>query len=177
MRNLKQTVLGIALVLALSGLGIAQATASHTVTMNVQAIARIAVTANVVLDITAPVFAGDYPADDTDNTAYLQYTVVVSPGQTKNVTAAWASGDTAPAGCELWLTATPQVGGNRGSSAGQIIMSDSAQPVITGIGSCATGRGAGQGAMLTYTLHVSDFTALVAGETQVATVTFTLIDA
>jgi hypothetical protein len=176
MRNLK-AVLGIAAMLFLSGVAAAQTDdVSHDVIMNVHAIAVIDVTtASVTLEVTAPLLGGDDPQDDTDASTYLQYTSTVASGLTRSITAAWDTGDTAPAGCLLKLVATTQ-GGKKGSPEAQITMSDVAQPIITGIGSCATGRGTSSGANLTYTLEVDDVESLIAGESKTATVTFTLTD-
>ncbi|MDH7512836.1 MAG: hypothetical protein QHH14_07820 [Clostridiales bacterium] len=94
-------------------------------------------------------------------------------GTDRRLTANWGGTDAAPAGCALSLTATPQ-GGNRGTSAGTITMSATAQNIVTGIRSCRTGTDPTDGAQLTYQLVVTDEEALVAGENRTATVTLTL---
>ncbi|MGB8952365.1 MAG: hypothetical protein WCC06_06845 [Candidatus Aminicenantales bacterium] len=76
----------------------------------------------------------------------------------------------------MLLTATPQ-GGNRGTSAGQITVDATARAIVSGIKSCATGRSANSGAELGYILQVDNVENLVAGDSKVATMTFTLTDA
>jgi hypothetical protein len=145
------------------------------VTLQVNAIAEIAVTSDVSLSVTAPATPGDTPQNDSDNSAYLQYTSTVPSSQTRNVTAAWGGTDSAPAGTQLKLQASPQSG--EGTGAGEIVLSSSSQNVITSIGSCYTGTGGSDGAQLTYTLEVTDATTLVANASETVTVTFTVTDA
>jgi len=179
MRRLKILALTAALFMVLNALAVAQANQkSHNVTMQVNSIAVLALAGgNITLTIEAPATGGETPADDTDATCYLRYTATVPASQTRNVTAAWGASDAAPGGTSLLLEAGTPGGTNQGSSAGQKTISDSAENVITGIGSCATGTGASNGSQLTYTLSVSDVTNLIASESKTATVTFTLTDA
>lgn len=175
MRQIKSLLLG-ALLLCVASLAFAQDTAFQTVTMRVMEICVLDVTGNPgSLDITAPTNGGDNPVEPSDESTYAQYTSVVAPGKTRNITANWESGDSAPSGCELRLQAQP-AGGNQGTSAGEITISTTPQNIITGIKSCATGRGASSGAKLIYTLKVTDVEALVAGEVKTATITLTLTD-
>jgi len=153
-----------------------QDTASQTVTMRVSEICVIDVTGNPsTLIIVPPADGGAMPANPSDSSTYAQYTSVVAQEKTRSITAHWAAGDSAPSGCELRLVATP-AGGNQGSSAGEIILSTTPQNIVTGIRSCATGRGPSNGARLTYTLVITDFESLVAGEEKTVTVTLTLTD-
>jgi hypothetical protein len=158
------------------GFLLAQDTATQTVTMRVSEICVIDVTGNPsVLVIVPPSDGGDTPANPSDSSTYAQYTSVVASGKTRSITAQWAAGDAAPSGCELQLQAQP-AGGNQGTSAGTITLSSTPQNIVTGIGSCATGRGSTQGARLTYTLVINDVESLVAGEEKTVTVTLTLTD-
>jgi len=154
----------------------AQDTASQTVTMQVREICVIDVTGNPSpLVIYPPADGGDMPANPSNDSTYAQYTSVVEQGKTRSITAHWAAGDSAPTGCELRLKATP-AGGNQGSSVGEITLSTTPQNIVTGIRSCATGRGSSDGAKLTYTLVITDVESLVAGEEKTVTVTLTLTD-
>jgi hypothetical protein len=74
----------------------------------------------------------------------------------------------------LRLQATP--GSGQGSSAGQIVVSTTAQNIVTGIGGCATGTGATSGAQLAFTLFINAMTSLVAGQSTSATLTLTMTD-
>jgi hypothetical protein len=115
------------------------------------------------------------PTGSSDTSKILQYTSLVAAGTTRNVTAAWGGADSAPAGTALLLEAT-SVPGGCGTAAGQITVSDIAQNIITGIGSCATGTGA-SGAQLQYDLDITAVGSLVVGDSSTVTITFTLTDA
>ncbi len=128
----------------------------------------------VSLTIANPATPGAVPSDATNESTYAQYSSTVAPSVTRRVTAAWAVGNSAPAGCALKLLATPPSG--MGATGGQITVSDTAQNVITGIGGCATGTGGSQGAKLGYSLSVTSMTTLVAGESKNATITLTMTD-
>ena len=181
MRKVKILVLMSSLVVALSGLGLAQVTDAHQVTMQVQDVALLAIIGgNITLTIGAPGTPGLPPGDATNSTCRLQYTALVPLSQNRSITVAWDSGNVAPAGTQLSVTATPAglgSGATEGASAGSVIISDSPQPVVTGIGSCYTGTGGTDGAQLAYLLDITNGSLLVSGETQVAIVTYTLTDA
>lgn len=174
MKKFKLLVLFAGVALVFSGGLYAQDTASQNVTMTVNEIVVIDVSGNPAeLIITAPTLGGDPPQDASDDTTYAQYTSVVASGTTRSLTAMFGSGS-APTGTNLLLTVTPQ-GGNRGTTAGQITVTDTAQPIVTTISSCATGRGA-VGAQLGYVLEVDTVSDLVAGASSAASITLTLTD-
>jgi hypothetical protein len=178
MKKMKLLTLAAALILLVSGSALGQANvASHTVTMEVGNMAVLNLTGgNITLTIAAPGTGGQQPADDTDNTCYLQYTATVPSGMTRTLTVAWEAGDTAPGGCELRVTTTPSGQAGEGSTAGQRTISSSGQAAVTSIGSCYTGTGGTDGANLSYVLTVTDPSSLVAGDSEAATVTYTLTD-
>ena len=179
MKMTRFLILTAVALLLINGVALAQTDQdSHIVTMEVSSIAVLNVTGgNITLTIAAPGTGGQVPPDDTDSTCYLQYTATVPSGQTRSLTVAWAGSDSAPAGCSLNVTATPSGGANEGSTSGLRTISDSAQNVVSSIGSCFTGTGATAGANLAYSLTVTDAASLVAGESTSATVTYTLADA
>jgi hypothetical protein len=153
-------------------------TASHSVTMTVNEIALIGLnsTATITLEMGTSTSTGEAPQDVTDNGKLLQYTSLVPDGATRSIVAAWgAATDAAPAGTSLKLQST-SVPANCGTAASQITVSATAQSIITNIGSCATGVGV-NGAEITYTLSVDDFTQLAASESKTVTITYTLTDA
>jgi hypothetical protein len=168
--------MGFAFIVS-GGVLFAQDAATQSVSMQVNEIVVIDVTGDPAqLVITAPTLGGDDPQDATDSSTYAQYTSVVASGLSRSLTVEWGASDSAPAGTSLLLTVTPQAGGNRGTTAGQKTISSSAETVVTGIGSCATGRGAGTGAQLAYLLQVDTVTSLEAGDSSSATITLTLTD-
>jgi len=177
MKTLKALAIGGIFGLGIIGLMGAATSVNQTVTMGVNSICVLAVTANPgALTVTAPAIGGATPSNPTDNTTYAQYTSTVGAGTTRSLTVQWGGSDAAPNGCALRLTAAPQ-GGNKGATAGQITLSSTAANIVTGIRSCATGSGATNGAQLIYELAVTDVEALVAGQSQQATITLTLTDA
>jgi len=150
-------------------------TVTSAVSVSIASFCVMAVTSSSVsLTILNPAVAGSIPADATSSTTYAQYSSTVAAGVTRRITAAWAIGNSAPVGCDLRLTATPPTG--KGSSAGEIILSTTAQNIVTGIGGCATGTGSGNGAQLGYKLKINTMTSLVANESKSATITLTLTD-
>ena len=149
---------------------------TQTMDLNVNEIAVIKVSMVTVptFTITAPATGGLAPVDDSDDTTYAQYTSVVGAGKTRTITAQMSAAATV--GTQLMLTATVPVG--KGVTGGEQILTDSTpQTIVTGIGSCATGSGATDGVKLTYSLEVTDVTALVAGEQKTPEITLTLTDA
>jgi len=177
MKKWKTLLAAITVVTAVSGLAYAAATATQTVTMQVGAISVLTMTGNpAALAIAAPALGGQTPANPSSNTTYAQYTSTVAAGVTRRLQANWGASDAAPAGCSLLLTATPAALPNQGASANQITMSATATNIVTGIGSCATGTGATNGAQMAYVLSVNTLTSLVAGDNHTVTVTITLTD-
>lgn len=175
MKKFKLLVLATGFALVFGGGLYAQDTATQSVSMKVNEIVVLDVTGDPAqLIITAPTLGGDDPQDASDATTYAQYTSVVASEATRSLTVEWGGGDAAPAGTSLLLTVTPQDG--KGITAGQKTVSSTAETVVTGIGSCATGRGASTGAELGYVLQMDTVTSLVAGETTGATITLTLTD-
>ncbi|RPJ04943.1 MAG: hypothetical protein EHM28_13090 [Spirochaetaceae bacterium] len=171
-------LLVVIVLMAFGGMLFAQ-TAAHDVTMNVGDIALIDLddTVTVVLDITAPAQGGLDPIGDTDNSKYLQYTSLVAGAARRNITVQWDALDAAPAGTSLSVQITGIAGGSgtRGAYVGApVTISNVAQNLITGIGSCVTGVGATDGAAVQYNFNVVTPGSLVVGDTETVTVTFTL---
>jgi hypothetical protein len=143
--------------------------------MQINAIAALAIVGgNPTLTVVAPAQGGATPANPTSNVNYAQYTSTVPSATTRRLQANWGGADAAPAGCSLLLTAAPA--GGQGTTAGQITMSATAQNIVTGIGSCATGITATSGAQLTYVLSINSLTSLVAADNHTVTITITLTD-
>lgn len=181
---MKKVLMGLmvaGLVLGFTGMSMAAEsdTATQTMDLNVDEIAVIDVTANPgVMTIVAPATGGETPADVTDDTTFVQYTSTVTFGTTRSITAQMGNMEYAPSGTQLTLTASGMddfIG--EGTSAGAVIVDEFfARNIITGITSCATGTGAADGALLTYSLEVVDPWALIADEQTTPTITLTLTD-
>jgi hypothetical protein len=172
---LKVVLIGALCAFILAGQIRSATTASTAVSVTLASFCLVAVTASSVnLTIANPATPGGTPSNVTSTSTYAQYSSTVASGVTRRITAAWATGNSAPTGCELRLTATPGTG--QGTSAGQILLSTTAQNIITSIGGCATGTGATSGAQLAYALNIITMTSLVANENKSATITFTLTD-
>jgi hypothetical protein len=177
MKTWKMLFTGIVIAVGVSGLAFASATTAQTVTMQIASISVLGTTGNpTTLVASAPAQGGATPANPTTNTTYAEYTSTVATGITRRLQANWSTADAAPARCSLLLAATPATGTNQGTSAGHITMSSTATTIVTGIGSCATGTGATNGAQLAYTLSINTMTSLVAGDNHTVTVTLTLTD-
>ncbi|MBM3293482.1 MAG: hypothetical protein FJY82_03040 [Candidatus Aminicenantes bacterium] len=176
MKALKTLALGTFAALGLIGLVFGATTVNQTVTMQISQICLVGVSGNpAALNVTAPATAGDQPSNPSDNATYARYTSVIPSGQTRKLQVNWGGSDAAPAGCSLKLTAAPQSG--KGTTAGQKTVSATAQDIVTGIGSCATGTGGTDGAQLTYVLSIDDFASLIQTASTQATITLTLTDA
>jgi len=177
MKNWKTIITGAVILAGAAGLAFAAATATQTVTMQIASICVLRTTGiPAALAVAAPATPGDLPVNPSSNTTYAQYTSTVAAGVTRRLQANWGAADAAPAGCSLLLTATPAALPNQGSSAGQITMNATATNIVTGIGSCATGIGATNGAQLAYVLSITSMTSLVGGDSRTATITLTLTD-
>jgi hypothetical protein len=166
------------LCLIVAGAVMGADTATQTVQLNVDDICLIDVTGDpAALTIGAPGVGGQTPPDATDNSTYAQYTSVVCGAAVRSLTAQWGAGDAAPSGTELSLEVTALTAGCGSAVGGGVTMNGTAQPIVTTIGSCATGTGATDGAQLTYTLSVTDDTQLDSCDDQTVTITLTLTDA
>jgi len=164
MKKFVGILVGVALIVVLTGVAMAADNDSHDVTITIAELNHIAVTGgNVSLTINT-VDAGMNPVDDTDNSTGLLW--ITNTGTAKRITAQldadYASGIT--------LTVAASDGSTVGTSAGTITLSSaSAQNVITGsqseIGSST----------LTYTASATA-SAVPNGAGETHTVTYTITD-
>jgi len=174
-RSLQAVLIGALCAFLLTGQIRSATTVTSAVSVSIASFCLMAVTSSsVTLTIANPATPGSVPANATSTSTYAQYSSTVASGVTRRVTAAWATGNSAPTGCELRFTATP--GSGQGTSAGQIVVSTTAQNIVTGIEGCATGTGASNGAQLAYTLNINTMTSLVANESKSASITLTMTD-
>jgi len=175
MKRMKGFYVAGLVILGLAGLAFAQTdVANHNVNITVNAIAQLALIggdAAVSVDDTG-ITAGELPNVNEDATTYLQYTSIIASGLTRKITAVTDGNE--PAGCELKASATTG-GGTEGSGLSDVALSTSAADVVTGIGACATGTGATDGANITYGLNLT-FASLVETGSTAVQVTWTLTD-
>jgi len=131
------------------------------------------------LTFVAPTEGGTNIADATANSSWINYTSIVSSGVTNKITVS-ISGNAVPDGTQLKVEAAEYTGngdGTFGTPSGQIILSSSAQELITAIGSCYTGTGNTNGHQLTYTWSIEPdgYASLAAGGSSGITATYTII--
>jgi hypothetical protein len=192
MKKLSVIFASFVLVFGMSNVVIAQDNndsneASHGVEISIPSVALVdvenadgeATTINLTPDVSA-LEAGEAVDFSTanDNSLWLNYTSVVASEQTRNITAQISG--TLPSGVSLKLQAGGISTGNgtRGSSAGQITLSETGQNVVTGIGSAYTESGENNGHQLTYTLDMnnSSYSGLIADDNYNVTVTYTITE-
>lgn len=152
-------------------------TAQHTVVMQVAEFSLINVTGSPgKLTVTPHSNGGQGFQDSVDSSVNIQYSSTVGLNQHRTITARWGLSDSAPAGCLLKVLAVPSGRKNEGFSVGERVLSSENQILLSGIGSCATGTGLTDGAVLVYTLTVVDASELVPGELKTASIFLTLTD-
>ena len=147
-------------------------TDNHDVDIQIPEIVLIALNdaTTLTLAISAP-SAGADPIGASDTTSKKLFYTSLVPSGLRTVTAELDVA--APAGTALLLEAT-SVPVGCGTPNGQQTLATGPLALVTAIGSCATGTGAG--VPLTYTLNITDNTQLVVG-TYTVNVLFTLTDA
>jgi hypothetical protein len=152
-------------------------TATFGVAIDVREVAEIAVTGNVTAPLTLdnPAVGGQEVSPATDSTTYLQYTSSVATGLHRTIQGALLA--PLAAGLTLELQVQTPVGGigTPGTSLGWQALSATNTDLLNGIGTCATGTGATDGARLQYRLSVNDYSQLTT-DSSMPTVTFTLTE-
>ena len=163
-------------------------TAAHTVGIEIEnlAIINIESTGNgnsndITMNPSAPTEAGDAVSFSgiTNSNLWLNYSSIVSSGKTRSVSAS-ISNDL-PGGVSLKVAAgdvSEHGKGDKGdaNNSAQMLTSGGVD-VITGIGSCYTGKGPNKGSNLTYTLDMDEdsYNELYQGSYSV-TITYTITD-
>ena len=138
-------------------------------------------TTPINLTIVAPATAGAAPANVSNNTNHLVYTSILPSAAVHRSVTAQMTGS-APTGTQLTLLAGADLNkgsGTVGTPAGAaLVLSATAQSLITGVGSVYTGSAnTTDGHILTYALEVVNVAALKATLPGAVTVTLTLTDA
>jgi len=149
------------------------ATSVFNVGNNEIAVLDVSGTAGNLL-LVEPATGGDAPAAVSDDTTYLQYTVVVISAATKKITAQITTGSL-PTGTLLKATTAPA--GSQGTLQENIsVTTGDAAEVLTAISSCATGVDGTDGAKVTWTLSANTVAEMVSTEAASITITYILTD-
>lgn len=188
MRKSVFITLAIVVTAAINSLAVAIAgdtnIGSHSISIEIPEVALLDLegTTAITLSPTSPTEAGapfDF-SSAVSNSVWVNYSSIVIAGKSRMVTASITSGSV-PSGLNLNVVAGTYTGtgnGTMGNPSVKVTLSNTAQKVITGIGSCYTDNGSGNGHNLTYELElISDdkYNQLVEGNTSV-TITYTLTD-
>ena len=113
----------------------------------------------LILAVEAPTEAGvavDF-SNATNDDVWINYSSIVGKSENSRVVTAKISTNAVPDGMLLKVTAAKDAGsgdGTMGTSAGEVTLTSSDQKVVTGIGSCYTADGAGNGHNLQYALEL-----------------------
>lgn len=124
----------------------------------------------VSLDLNTPYNPGAAVSNTSDNSKWLNYTILQTPPEPTFSISAQISSGTNLSGMELRMEAGSYVGsggGQPGISTGQIILSTEPQTIIYNIGTCSTGAGINVGHQLTYSLIITNYSQLRAASASV----------
>ncbi len=157
----------------------------HDVTFTIPEIAIIDIEPNntaLTLSLDIPMEAGGpvtATSNGSDNTRWLNYSSCLSPSASnRNITVQITSG-TVPPGIDLKLQAASYSGagaGTFGTPGGLLILNNTAQTLISGIGAAYTGDGISNGHQLTFSLAIEKYGLLDFDNTAVIEVTYTITD-
>jgi hypothetical protein len=149
----------------------------HSITMGVAETCALNVNGNPGrLTINIPAAATESSQNTIYGDAYVRYSTISARNKYRTLAASLETPDSLPPGCSLKLQAIPSGKKNEGVGTGQIVLSTIPQAIITGIGSCATGVGATDGARLILTLCLDNAVKLRLDERKTATIILTFMD-
>lgn len=155
---------------------------SQPVSVGIPEVAQIDIEPNnsgITLSLTPPSEAGNTASNNSNNSKWLNYTSAIEPGGPSRQVLAQITSGTLPDGLELTIEANGYSGvgqGSFGASTSTISLSTTPQAIVTNIGRSFTGNGVSNGHQLNYELVIDDFGALDADDSQIITVTFTMVD-
>lgn len=133
-------------------------------------------THSIAIDFTAPIEPGSPIEPVIDNSKWLNYHITASSQEPFSITAEITSGSIAE-GLQLQLHAGTYNGTgacNPGVPTGNIILTNSPQVIINGIGTCTNEVGINVGHPLTYRLIISNY-SLVNSSSSTVNILFTII--
>lgn len=157
----------LAVVFCYQSISFAQTQGEKTFSLTLPSVALLdlesLVNRNLIMSFNPPLEAGSAISPPESNSSlWLNFSSAVTISQTRRVTVQ-ASG-VLPAGISISVNAAGPSGsgaGTRGVAVGSLVLSNSTQNIITGIGGAYTGNGAGNGFQLTYQVSaVSNYSAL-----------------
>jgi len=157
-------MIAVAVLALLGGMAFAADNDSHTVTLQISPISAITMNpgTTVILDIddaAGTLVGGATPGPDTDNSQYLQYTVIRDAALTVFKITVGCTG-TPPSGTQLTVIATGLDPSHGLNSVARTLTNASTADLVTAIPSCVTGTGGTDGKQLTYTYSVTNFALL-----------------
>ena len=151
--------------------------ANQTVSMQVAEMCMLQVNGNQRRLIVNPAgLKSESLQGENKSGIHIQYSCLVGRNKYRTLSARLESSADVPSGCSLKLHALPSSKKNEGMSTGQIILSDIPQALITDIGSCATGTGATDGALLIYSFSFDHRADLSLNENKPAVIILTFVE-
>ncbi|WP_294236478.1 hypothetical protein [Chryseobacterium endophyticum] len=157
-----------------------QTTGSRTVTVTLPVVTLMDVepAGTITFNYTAPAEAGNAVVLPTSNiTKWINYTsAITTAGVTRRITASISQ---IIPGTDIRIqaaAASGSGGGTLGISSGQIILTTTAQTIISGIGGAFTGNGANNGHQLTISLATNSYTNLAARSNTPIVITYTITE-
>jgi hypothetical protein len=154
--------------------------AGEAVTYSLPAMAILDVEGTApTLTFAVPTEAGTVIDAVSSSTSWINYTSIIATGTTNKVSVI-LSGTAEPAGTTLKVVAAAHAGtgdGTYGAPTTVVTLSQTAQDLITTIGSCFTGSGNANGHQLTYTWSVDadKYETVVAAAGAAITATYTIV--
>jgi hypothetical protein len=137
---------------------------------------------SISLDLTPPAEAGSGSSGVSaiNNSLWLNYTSSKSAGGTSKCVYVQAIGDI-PSGVLIKLQASERSGaggaGVFGTPVGSpVILNNSPQILISGIGGCYTGNGIGSGHQLRFSIEISDYSFLEIPDNSFVHISYTIAD-
>ncbi|SHI75642.1 hypothetical protein SAMN05444280_105151 [Tangfeifania diversioriginum] len=185
-----QRILVLFLMVCYTGVLVAQDNvSSHKLNIEVPEVALLGLVSENASDISfsasSPTEAGNaidfHNNKNQNNHIWLNYSSVINNSTHRRKIVAFVQGEM-PKGMHLKVKASEAEGsgkGKLGHPAGEILLSDKPAEIISGIGSCYTGKGVNNGHVLTYELEYDQDSPTYAGlstEPTTFNVIYTLTD-
>ena len=162
---------------------------AHNVVIGIPEVALLDLEAangtSITLGPTAPVEAGNaVEFNSTNNSIWINYSSIIgsTTEPSRNVAVQITSG-TVPSGTQLSVLAAAAAGsgdGTLGAPTSAVVLTSTAQNIITGIGSAYTGNGVNNGHNLSYALNLStsagSYAQLDFDNSDTVVITYTLSD-
>ena len=118
---------------------------------------------SVSMEFAKPISAGSSVMHVIDQSKWMNYNITVTPPAPMYSITASVEAGSMPAGIEIQIEAGPYQGSggsNPGTSSGPVTLGATPKVIISNIGTCNTGTGPYLGHQITYTLNISDYSAV-----------------